>query len=119
MLPLQILLLLLCLLHRLEEAFQPRLLRCLQVPVELGGGIADSVFAETFLCDQELDQAVDVGGFPFEFAVWVICGADIGFEEEGASVLVGPVFGDGVLLLRVFLDEGDDFFEGFVFADEV
>ena len=43
--------------------------------------------------------------------------ADIGFEEEGACVLVGPVVWEGVFLFRVVFDVVDDFFEGAVFAD--
>ena len=39
-------------------------------------------------------------------------------EEELARVFVGPVFGELEALFGVLLDGFDDFFEGFVFADE-
>lgn len=38
-------------------------------------------------------------------------------EEQLAGVLVGPVVGDDVAFLGVFLDEGDDVFEAAVVAD--
>jgi hypothetical protein len=69
------------------------------------------------LLDKELDQTLDVGRFPLEVALGGVSGADVGFEEELASVGEGPVFGEGEFFL-VGLDVCDDTFEGFVVADE-
>ena len=49
----------------------------------------------------------------------MVWGADVGFEEEGAGVLVGPVVGEGVFLFGVVLDVVDYPFERAVFFDEV
>jgi len=63
-----------------------------------------------------LDEAVRVGGVPFEVAERVGGRADVGLQEESAGVGVGPVGGEGVFAA---LFEGfDDFLEGLVFADE-
>lgn len=80
-LPLQVLDLLLRLSHRLEEPLQPRLLRRLQVLLQLGRCTSHSVFTEPFLFDEELHEAIDVGCFPFEVAVWVVGFPDVGLEE--------------------------------------
>jgi hypothetical protein len=69
------------------------------------------------LFDEELDEAFDVWGFPFEVAFGGIGGLDVGFEEEEAGVGEGPIVGDGELLL-VGLDVGDYAFEVLVVADQ-
>jgi len=63
-----------------------------------------------------LDEAVDIGRFPFEIAFWVIGGSDVGVEEELAGVGERPVFWDYEFGFAGFggCDEG---FEVAVFSD--
>jgi hypothetical protein len=70
-----------------------------------------------FVLDEELDEALDVGAVPLEVALGRVGGTHVGLEEEKACVGVGPVVGDGELLL-VGLDVRDDAFEVLVVADE-
>jgi len=63
-----------------------------------------------------LDQAIDVRGFPFEFAVGVVGGTDVGVEEEVASGFVGPVGWDGEFGFAGF-GGGDEGFDCAVFFD--
>lgn len=69
------------------------------------------------LLDEELDQSVDVRGFPLEIAFRSVGGAYVGFKEEKTGVGKGPVFRKSEFLL-VRLDVGDYAFEVLVVADE-
>jgi hypothetical protein len=78
---------------------------------------SNSILTESLLCDQEFNQAVNVGSFPFEFAFWVCGGTDIGAEEEFSCIGIGPVVWDDEFLFFAGLDSFDEFFKGAVFAD--
>lgn len=80
-LALQILDLLFSFRDRLEETLKSSLLGRLQVLLQPSSATADSVLTESFLGDEELDQAIDIGGFPFEVAVSMVGGTDIRIEE--------------------------------------
>lgn len=92
----------------LEEALEPGLLGALHVLLQPGAGAPDPVLVEVLLGDEELDQALDVGLLPLDVAEGVVGLAHVGLEEQGASVLERPVFGQRILGLRVVLDEIDD-----------
>jgi hypothetical protein len=68
------------------------------------------------LLDQELHQALDIGSLPLEVALGIVCGSNIGCEEEGACVGERPVFRDGVF--GGGLEGLVDFLERAVLADE-
>jgi hypothetical protein len=97
-LPLQALNLRFRLRNRLKESFQPSLLSTLQILLQSRSTGSDSILAKSLLCDQKLNQAVNVGSFPFEFAFWVCSGADIGVEEEFSRIGIGPVVWDDEFL---------------------
>jgi len=96
-LPLQRLQLLLRLRNNLEEPLQSSLLSGLQILREFLRGTSDSVLGETFLGDEELDEAIDVGCFPFEITFFVIGWSDVGVEEELTGIGEGPVLREGEL----------------------
>ena len=116
-LPLQRLQLLLRLWNNLEETLQSSLLSGLQVLRQFLRGTSNSVLGETFLGDEELDEAIDVGGFPFEIAFFVIGWSDVWVEEELTGISEGPVFWKGKLGFAGF-DCFNEFLKCAVFADE-
>ncbi len=80
-LPLHRRLLLLSLPHRLEEAFQPCLLCCLHVSLQLLTAISDSILIKAFLSNQKSDETFDIRCIPCEVACVVICRMYIWVEE--------------------------------------
>ena len=61
----------------LEEAFKASLLRTLEILLQSGCTAANSVLAESFLGDEELDKSFNVRSLPFEVAVSVIGGMNV------------------------------------------
>merc|ERR1712070_304907 len=115
--PLQIGFFRLRLFTRLEETFQTALLAGFKVLGQTCGTRSYAVLIETLLLDQKLDQAVHIRRFPFEVAVRVVGLADVGLLEQEASILVGPVLGEGILVsLLVMLYHA---FQVLVFTDEI
>jgi hypothetical protein len=104
------------LLNRLEEALQATLLCTLHVLLQLGRTVPDSVLVEVLLLDEELDEALDVRGFPLEVAFWGVGWTHVGLEEEGAGIGEGPVFGECEFVLAG-LDVSDYAFEVLVVAN--
>jgi len=80
-LALQILDLLISLGDGLEESLQTSLLGAFQVLLQSGCTAANPVLAESLLGDEELDKSINVRSFPFEVAISVIGGPDIGVEK--------------------------------------
>lgn len=113
------LLLLLGLGNGFEESLQTRLLVTLDVLLKLCRSSSNTVFRKPLLVDEELYQTVHVGFLPLEIAEGVFGGSDIGLEEEVAGILVGPVFGKGVLALFVALNELDDLLQAAMLANEL
>jgi hypothetical protein len=116
-LPLQVLNLLLGLWDRFEETLQSCLLAALQILCQPSSTTPNSILTESLLSDQELDQTIDIGSFPFKLAVWVVSRSDVGVEEEFARVGKWPVFWKCVFAFLVSLDPFDELLESTVFAD--
>lgn len=64
-----------------------------------------------------MDETINIGSFPLEIALFVICGTDVRVEKEVAGILVWPVFWDCEFGLAGFYSR-DEGLEIAVFTDE-
>jgi hypothetical protein len=105
--------------HSFEKPFQSRLLSRLDILLQLLSSVSDTIFVETFLSHQEIDETFHIRSFPFEIAVWVVCFSHVRVQEEFSCFLIWPVVRDSVLILGIFLNRLDDFLKCAVLFDQL